>query len=257
VFEYSTNGGGTWTIITTYDEGLWDANNNWQCFTLPIPPPAQTLNTLFRWRQISFSSCAGCDNWSLDDVSIACAPPAYDYSWTPAAGLDDPLIQTPQACPIVPTTYTATITDPATGCSATDDVMIDVVCGCLFDVYTAVVSECEAGSTFSVSGDFSYFQNPGTGTIEVVVTNASGSYSQSFAAPFTDLTINNYSISGIPSDGSALTVDFYFSDELTCTAQEENEICLQRNNVFKVCAGGGIGNVKHCQLLFASHKPSS
>ena len=219
VFEYSTNAGATWTTITTYDHSLWDNNNSWQCFVIPIPPPAQTLNTMFRWRQISFSSCAGCDNWALDNVDIACAPPAFDYSWTPTTGLSDPLIQTPQACPVVPTTYTATITDPATGCSASDDVYINVTCQCMFDTYTANVSQCENGNEFTVSGDFSYIENAVTGTIEVVVTNASGSYSQSFSSPFVDGVTNNYSISGIPADGSPLTVDFYFSDDLACTAQ--------------------------------------
>ena len=219
VFEYSVNGGANWTTMITYLQSSWDANNNWQCFSLPIPPPAQTSSTMFRWRQTSFTSCSGCDNWSLDNVSIACAPPAYDYSWSPAASVDSSLIQTPQTCPLLPTTYTATITDPATGCSATDTTFIDVTCGCLFDTYTANVSECEGGNTFTVSGEFSYYLNPGSGSINIDVTNASGTYTQVINGPFTDLTLNNYSISGIISDGSPITIDFYFTDDLTCTAQ--------------------------------------
>lgn len=219
VLEYSIDGGATFTVITTYDQSLWDNNSAWQCFTVPMPPPSQTPNTIFRWRQVQFSSCSGCDNWSIDDVSIACTPPTFDYVWTPSTGLDDPNAQDPNACPVAPTLYTATVTDPATGCSASDTVFIDVTCTCMFYNFTANVSECTTGNVFTVSGEFSYVENPGTGTIVVEVTNASGTYTQTFNPPFTNQSIDNYSISGIPADGSPLTVDIYFTDELTCTAQ--------------------------------------
>ena len=219
VFEYSVNAGVSWTIVNTYDESLWDANNAWQCFAIAIPPAAQTLNTMFRWRQVSFSSCTGCDNWALDDVDISCTPPMYDYVWTPAVSLNDPTIQMPEACPLIPTTYTVTITDPATGCSATDDVFINTTCICTIVDPTAIVSQCENGNEFTVSGEFSYVENPVTGTLEVVVTNGSGTYTQVFNPPFVDDVIFNYSISGIIADGSPITIDFNFSDDLNCTGQ--------------------------------------
>lgn len=217
-FEYSVNNGVTWTSILIYDHSLWDANPAWQCFTVPIPPPAQTTNTMFRWRQLTFSGNNN-DNWSLDNVNIACAPPAYDYSWTPATGLDDANIQTPEACPVVSTTYTATITDPASGCSASDDISISVICTCTIFGETAVISQCENGNSFTVSGEFNYVESPATGSFIVEVTNASGTYTQTFPAPFSDTTLQNYSISGIIADGSPLTVDFYFTDDMACTAQ--------------------------------------
>jgi gliding motility-associated-like protein len=219
VFEYSINAGATWTIVTTYDEGLWDANNSWQCFVVPIPPAAQTINTMFRWRQISFSSCSGCDNWALDDVDISCTPPTFDYVWTPGVSLDDSTIQMPQACPTSPTTYTVTVTDPATSCSATADVYINVNCTCTITQYTANVSQCENGNEFTVSGGFAYVENPMTGTLEVVVTNGSGSYTQVFNPPFVNDQLYNYALTGIVADGSPITVDFYFTDDLTCSAQ--------------------------------------
>lgn len=217
--EYSTNGGASWNTIITYDQAQWDANNSWQCFSIPIPPPAQTANTMFRWNQAQFSSCAGCDNWSLDNVNISCAPPLFDYAWTPANDLDNATVQNPTSCAVTPTNYSVTITDPATGCSATDDVFVDVTCSCMFTVFTGNVSQCETGNTFTVSGDFEYIENPGTGTIEIVVTNASGTYTQTVNGPFTNQTLNNYQITGIPADGSPLTIDIYFSDDLSCSAQ--------------------------------------
>lgn len=216
-FEYSIDGGVTWIVINTYLQSLWDANNNWQCFTLPIPPPAQTPNTMFQWSQASFSGSI--DNWSLDNVSIACSPPPYNYVWTPATGLNNAAIQTPIACPGLPTIYTATITDPVSGCSASDTTFIDVVCGCVFSIFNANTSACQVGNTFTVSGDFTYFLNPGTGTIVVEVINGSGTYTQTFSPPFVDLTSYNFAVSGIPSDGSPYTVTVYFTDDLTCTSQ--------------------------------------
>jgi len=49
----------------------------------------------------------------------------YSYSWSPVAGLDDPLSKTPEAKPAVTTTYTVTVTD-ANGCQTTDDITITV-----------------------------------------------------------------------------------------------------------------------------------
>lgn len=217
VLEYSVNGGTTWTNIATYDQANWDSNNNWQPFTLAIPAAAQTLNTMFRWSQPQFSACVGCDNWSLDNVNIACSPPVYTYSWTPVAEVNDATIQNPTTCPAANTTYNATITNVLTGCSATDDVSIFVgLCECQFSVFNYIINQCEAGGTFSVSGDFEYYLSPATGSIVVEATNASGTYTETIPGPFVNNVTHNYLISGIPSDGSPLSINIYFTDELTC-----------------------------------------
>ena len=237
VFEYSTNGGLTYTVISTYLQSLWDSNNNWQTLAVFLPPPAQTVSTKFRWRQVSFTACVGCDNWSLDDVSFICAPPAYDYSWTPTTGLNNPLVQDPIACPFITTNYVATVTDPVSGCSATDSVLIDVSCNCTFMTFTGNVSECENGNTFSISGDVIYVENPGTGTLIVEATNSSGTYTQTFNAPFVDGDLYNYTIPGIVSDGSAVVVTAYFSDESTCTTSL-NDVSPVLPEVTSITGGG-------------------
>ncbi|MEN8226149.1 MAG: T9SS type A sorting domain-containing protein [Bacteroidota bacterium] len=56
---------------------------------------------------------------------------AGSYLWSPATGLDDASIANPIAMPATTTTYTVTFTD-ANGCTATDDVVVnvmDVRCG--------------------------------------------------------------------------------------------------------------------------------
>lgn len=50
------------------------------------------------------------------------------YLWSPAAGLDNASIRNPLANPIATTLYTVTYTD-ANGCTATDEVSVQVQCG--------------------------------------------------------------------------------------------------------------------------------
>ncbi|MBI4930395.1 MAG: choice-of-anchor D domain-containing protein [Bacteroidetes bacterium] len=66
VFEYSNNGGGSWTNISTYYSGT---NLTFTSYVIPVPAGAKTSSTRFRWRQLSHSgSC--CDHWALDNVCI-------------------------------------------------------------------------------------------------------------------------------------------------------------------------------------------
>ena len=218
LFQYSINGGATWTTINTYLQSQWDSNNAWQNFLIPIPPPAQTAATRFRWVQPTFTQVVGDDAWALDNINYQCNPPAYDYSWTPALSLNDASLQQPNACPLDTITYQATITDPATGCSASSSVTINVACFCTIGNVNYNVSSCQAGNTFDVSGDFIYVENPGTGTLEVEVTNGSGTYTQTIPGPFTDQTLTNFNITGIPADGTPFTLEIYFSDDLNCSA---------------------------------------
>ena len=66
VLEYSNNGGGSWTNISTFLSGNYFV---FTPFTFVIPVAAKTLSTRFRWRQLNHSgSC--CDHWALDNVSV-------------------------------------------------------------------------------------------------------------------------------------------------------------------------------------------
>ncbi len=48
------------------------------------------------------------------------------YSWTPSTGLSNPTLSNPFAIPTTTTTYTLTATNTATGCVATDDIIVTV-----------------------------------------------------------------------------------------------------------------------------------
>jgi len=58
--------------------------------------------------------------------AIGAAPESgFSYQWSPATGLSDASISNPIANPWATTTYTLTVTNAATGCTATDDVVVN------------------------------------------------------------------------------------------------------------------------------------
>ena len=72
------------------------------------------------------------------DLSITCATnptgatigmtsaTGITYSWSPTLGLSNPNVSNPTATPTSTTTYTLTATNPTTGCTATDDILVTV-----------------------------------------------------------------------------------------------------------------------------------
>ncbi|MCJ8289909.1 MAG: gliding motility-associated C-terminal domain-containing protein [Crocinitomicaceae bacterium] len=215
ILEYSIDAGVTFLPIATYAQSLWDGANFQQCFSETMPLAAQTTSTIFRWRQVAFGAFAGSDNWSLDDVVISCNPPTILYNWTTGT-VDDITSATPLACPSSTELYTVSMMNTITGCNATDTSTLFVnECVCFFMQFDGAVV-CQPGGVFDVTGTFEYSHSPTTGTIEVEATNGTGTYSQTFNAPFTDSLVFNYSITGITNDGSTTTMLVYFSDSLSC-----------------------------------------
>lgn len=131
-----------------------------------------------------------------------------------ASGLFDPGA-------VGPGTYTIDYAIGSSPCADADQTTIVVTnCNCLITTFSANIGSCEAATnTFTVDGDFMYTGNPGAGNLIVEVTNGSGTYTQTFTPPFTDGQLYNYSISGVPSDGTPLTVTIYFANDMSCTAQ--------------------------------------
>jgi len=83
---------------------------------------------------------------------------------------------------------------------------------------SSTISACQAiTNTFNVSGNFTYTNSPTTGTCTVTVTNSAGSYTQTFNPPFTNNVPVNFNVTGIPSNGSPVTVTVSFSASPNCT----------------------------------------
>ncbi|MFN0201570.1 MAG: T9SS type A sorting domain-containing protein [Bacteroidia bacterium] len=70
------------------------------------------------------NSCLG-GNAQIGTTAVA----GYSYSWSPATGLSSASVSNPTASPSVTTTYTLTITDNNTGCSKTDQVVVNITSG--------------------------------------------------------------------------------------------------------------------------------
>ena len=51
----------------------------------------------------------------------------YNYTWTPAGTLNNASVSNPTATPSATTMYTVTATDPSTGCTGTDSVLVTVI----------------------------------------------------------------------------------------------------------------------------------
>ena len=168
------------------------------------------------------TSCAGySDGAATVEGQGGTAP--YDYVWEDPTGatiFTENNVAISSMTGLAAGLYTITVTD-AFGCIQIIDVLVvdGPPCPCLITTFSALVGSCEAATnTFTVTGDFTYQDNPGTGNLIVEVTNGSGTYTQTFTPPFTDGQLYNYSISGVPSDGTPLTVTIYFADDLTCTS---------------------------------------
>ncbi len=82
--EYSIDGGATWVTINYFEPdagGTTGPYLSWAQYCFPIPPAAETANTLFHWFQ-SGSSGTCCDHWGIDNVTITSQDcNSYDYFW--------------------------------------------------------------------------------------------------------------------------------------------------------------------------------
>ncbi|MCS7085842.1 MAG: PKD domain-containing protein, partial [Bacteroidia bacterium] len=70
-----------------------------------------------------YKYCQG-DETGVQLNAVADGPPPLIVRWSPAAGLSDPNIPNPVARPMETRTYTVTVTQPGTGCTAVDSVRV-------------------------------------------------------------------------------------------------------------------------------------
>ena len=123
VLEYSKNNGINWSTITILKEFNY---SNFTLINLAIPTEAQSLQTMFRWKQISFTGNG--DNWALDNISIISGTEAnyYNYKWTsnPTSYIADSANSFTYVKPTERTRYTILIEDTITGCSVEKDITL-------------------------------------------------------------------------------------------------------------------------------------
>ncbi len=157
LLRLSNDGGVTWTDLPT----RYETNNACLLASIPIPAIYEGIPNFrigFRWInngnnagvdppftidniKLSVPSCiqptvnAG-NNTSIclgDNIVIGGSPTAsgtagpYTYVWTPSATLNNNALANPTATPLITTTYTVTVNDQTSGCSANASVAITVI----------------------------------------------------------------------------------------------------------------------------------
>ncbi|MFO7723873.1 MAG: T9SS type A sorting domain-containing protein, partial [Bacteroidales bacterium] len=145
------------------------------------------------------STCAGMMVFLNATPAGGTAP--YTYEWSPAASLNNPLIQNPEATPQVTTVYTVTITDQNM-CQATDDVEIIATALPVANA-GADVAICFGQSTqLQASGGTTYQWSPTYGLSDPNISNP-------MANPpvTTTYTVTVSSICGVASDDVVITVN--------------------------------------------------
>ena len=165
--------------------------------------------------------CGSCADLSVDFLNGSNSSIIYDWS---TGVLNDVTSPTPIACPIANDLYTVSVLNSVTGCNATDTATLFVnECHCFFTQFdTSNVNQ--VNGLIDIDGIFEFDYSPTTGTIEVEAINGTGTYSQTFNLPFTNNQVYNYSIVSIPNDGSAITMNIYFSDSLSCSQSFDIEV---------------------------------
>lgn len=130
-FQYSTNGGSTWTTIYYFDPNggyntPYTSWNNW-CFQIPVA--AITSSTMFRWHQTADSG-ASYDHWGIDNVQIVqndvnaevvWGHDGYSYGVGSSGGANPTSVS-----PTSTTTYPVTITT-GTGVECTTSITVVVL----------------------------------------------------------------------------------------------------------------------------------
>ena len=87
--------------------------------------------------------------------------PPYTYSWTPAAGLNNPNIANPTAFPSAPTTYTVIVTDSSG--SKVDSVRVDLYASPSIDAGPNVTINEGDRAELQATGGVLYYWSPLTG----------------------------------------------------------------------------------------------
>ena len=197
-FEYSVDGGATWTTIEYFGPGGVGNNTtgggtdpqmtSWNNYCFDIPPGAETTQTLFHWAQTG-SSGINNDHWGIDNVTIQslvdCSP--YVYDWSQVPGSDDNAVQNETITST--TTYTVTYTNGTDACSTT--VTVPVPPGTTADAGPDVIV-CEGaagniigGAPVTLDDGATYSWDNGAGSGTIVLSGGSQDNGQVSVAPAT------------------------------------------------------------------------
>ncbi len=247
-FQYSTNGGTTWTTIQYFDPdgGYNTPYTSWNNWCFQIPAAAITSSTMFRWHQTADSG-AQYDHWGIDNVQIVqndvnaevvWGNPGDDYYHTYGVGSSGGI--NPNAVsPTQTTTYSVTITT-GTGEECTANITVVV----LDPVYEVDVTASPATVCIGDCADI-------TGTaIQVIDPGGIETYANN--------QLENVSGAGVGSIGASVNVNVQGINVNALTPGMITQVCINQFNYFsfgfpssvtvadfefKLVAPGGCGEI--------------
>jgi PKD repeat protein len=207
-------------VTTTYTVLVTDTNGCTATSSLTITV-APVLSATASASDPDIGTCPS--SVSTLDVIVTGGEPGYTYSWSPVAGLSDPLIMNPVAKPAVTTTYTVTVTDN-NGCVTTAPVTVNVVPDL---VATAAADDLFIGTC------------PGSrSNLSVTVTGGEAAYVYSWS-PFTGL--NNPNVSNpVAKPAVTTTYTVTVTDGNGCQTTDDITITVQPDLTVNVTADDDI-----------------
>ncbi len=103
-------------------------------------------------------------------------------------------------------------------CTVSETYTAPMCAPCNIDVFTINTGFCQDNNTYMMDGSVEFSNSPAGGTLVIQVDNGTSTYDTIINPPF--VSPANWSISGIPSDGSASTITVFFSNDMACTATQ-------------------------------------
>ncbi len=152
---------------------------------------------------------------------------SYQYMWSPATGLSSATVSNPIASPVALTTYTVTVVDQVSGCSATDNVTISISAVPQITMTTSPVS-CYGGSDGSLCANVTGGTAPYTyiwNTIPATTTSCANG-----------LAYGTYTITVTSSNGCTAT-------DAGIVSQPASALSVSDTVVNISCHGGGDGQI--------------
>lgn len=124
------------------------------------------------------------------------------------------------------------------------------VVGCNINNFFANIGSCQPNNSYMVNGNIDFTTGITTGTLTITVNDGINSYDTIISPPF--VSPLNWSVSGIPSNGNAITITAVFSADPTCTITLNSTApaacgCVAQIGNFNVTlTGNGITNYVLC-----------
>ena len=131
----------TYTLIVTDGNGCTDSDN--LVITVHNNPAVLAGNDV--------AVCLG-ESISLQATGSGGSGSGFVYSWSPSSGLNNPLIDDPEARPTVTTTYTVTLTD-SNGCQDSDQVTVTVNPLPVINFVNSTITFCENDPVYNLNNN--------------------------------------------------------------------------------------------------------